>query len=253
MGMPGSDAAHRIRVASYNVRGLKDDRTAVVETIRSIAPDILLLQEVPRHPISGHRIANFADDVGLTWFGGKRFRMSTTLMTSLRLDVLNATHGRLPVRVLDEPRGYGMATVRLPGHRPLVAGSLHLSLRSTDRLREAKEFLTTAKALRLPIVVGGDLNEEPTGSAWRYLARELNEVSGAGPTYSAQQPHKRIDGIFASAQLAAVAPELSLSSDLLATATDHLPVAIDLDVSDLVDEAGWESGPGKYSGTSSGD
>ena len=239
--MPGPDQAHRIRVASYNVRGLKDDRTALVETIRSIAPDILLLQEVPRHPISGHRIANFADEVGLTWFGGKRFQMSTTLMTSLRLDVLNATHGRLPVRVLDEPRGYGMATVRLPGHQPIVAGSLHLSLRGADRPRQAKEFLATATALRLPIVVGGDLNEEPSGSAWRYLGRELHEVSGGDPTYSARQPHKRIDGIFASGLLPAVTPELSLSGNLLAAATDHLPVVVDLDVGDLAIEPSEES------------
>ena len=226
---------HVIRVASYNVRALKDDRAALVEVIRAIAPDVLLVQEVPRHPVSGHRIATFADEVGLTWFGGKRFRMSTTLMTSLRLDVMDASHGRLPVRRFDEPRGFGMATVRLPGHRPLVAASAHLSLRTADRLPEAKTLLAAAGVSGSPIVVGGDLNEEPSGATWRYLAHELREVSADRPTYSAQQPHKRIDGIFASAGLAGSTPELGLSVTRLAAATDHLPVVVDLDVSALVD------------------
>lgn len=224
---------HVIRVASYNVRALKDDRAALCGTIRAVNPDVLLLQEVPRHPVSGHRIAAFADEVGLTWFGGRRFRMSTTLMTSLRLDVLEARHGRLPVHRFDEPRGYGMATVRLPGHRPLVAASLHLSLRGHDRLPEAKALLAAAGTPTLPMVIGGDLNEEPTGSTWRHLARQLHEVSSAAPTYSAQQPHKRIDAIFASAELPGGTPDLGLSTERLAAATDHLPVVVDLDVSAL--------------------
>ncbi|GGB20628.1 hypothetical protein GCM10011492_08200 [Flexivirga endophytica] len=232
MPVPPRDA-HCIRVASYNVRALKDDRSALVEVIRSIAPDVLLLQEVPRHPVSGHRIATFADELGLTWFGGKRFRMSTTLMTSLRVDVLDAHHGRLPVRRFDEPRGYGMATVRLPGHRPLVAASAHLSLRGADRLPEAKALLAAAGTPTPPMVVGGDLNEEPSGRTWRHFARELREVSADTPTYSAQDPHKRIDGIFASAQLLGVTPELETSATKLAAATDHLPVVVDLDLSAL--------------------
>jgi len=219
-------------VASYNVRGLQDDRAALVRVIRTIAPDVLLLQEVPRHPVSGHRIAGFADDVGLTWFGGKRYRMSTTVMTSLRLDVLDAHHGPLPVRRFDEPRGFGMATVRLPGHRPLVACSVHLSLRATDRLPEVRTLLGEVDP-HLPRVVGGDLNEEPSGPAWRHLAGELPEVSPPAPTFSARDPHKQIDGIFATEGLRGVIPELDLDRQLLAVATDHLPVIVDLDVSPL--------------------
>lgn len=230
--MTGQSRAHSVRVASYNVRGLKDDRAALVEIITTIAPDVLLLQEVPRHPVSGHRIAGFADEVGLTWFGGRRYRMSTTVMTSLRLDLLDARHGPLPVRRFDEPRGFGMATVRLPGHRPLVACSVHLSLRATDRGAEVRALLGEVGP-RLPVVVGGDLNEEPSGPTWRHLAGELHEVSASAPTFSAQDPHKQIDGIFAAEGLPGVIPELHLDARLLAAATDHLPVVVDLDVSTL--------------------
>jgi len=238
--MTGVSEEHRIRVASYNVRGLKDDRAALAQVIRTIAPDVLLLQEVPRHPVSGHRIAGFADEIGLTWFGGKRYRMSTTLMTNLRLDVLEARHGRLPVHRFDEPRGFGMATVRLPGHRPIVACSVHLSLRTADRLPEVTTVLGAADA-RLPMVAGGDLNEQPSGRAWRHLAAALPEVSAAAPTFSAQEPHKQIDGIFATGTLRGVVPDLALDPHLLAAATDHLPVVVDLDVSALADPGNGES------------
>ncbi|RNI24412.1 endonuclease/exonuclease/phosphatase family protein [Flexivirga caeni] len=231
--MNDAAGAHRVRIASYNVRGLKDDHAAVVDVIRAIAPDVLLLQEVPRHPLSGHRIANFADELGLTWFGGARFRMSTTLMTDLRLDVLDARHGKLPTRRFDEPRGFGMATVRLPGHRPFVACSVHLSLRETDRMPETEAVLAAIGSA--DAVVGGDLNEEATGTAWRRLAGRLPEVSERAPSYSAANPHKQIDVVFASSGLTGQTPRLDLEPALLAAATDHLPVVVDLDVSSLAE------------------
>ncbi|NNG39837.1 hypothetical protein HJ588_11195 [Flexivirga sp. ID2601S] len=226
---------HEVRVASYNVRAWKDDRAALREVIRTIDADILLLQEVPRHPVSGHRIAGFADELGLTWFGGRRYRMSTTLMTTLRLDVLDAHHGKLTVRRGEEPRGYGMAMVRLPGHRPLCAVSVHLSLKSPERLPQVKEIFATVGEPVPPMVLGGDLNEEPTGAVWKYLGDTLRLVSPDRPTFSAQKPVKRIDGIFASPELPATAPALGLDPALLARATDHLPVVVDLDLSALAE------------------
>ncbi|WP_265444076.1 endonuclease/exonuclease/phosphatase family protein [Flexivirga meconopsidis] len=228
---------HQVRVASYNVRAWKDDRAALHEVIRAIDADILLLQEVPRHPLSGHRLAGFADELALTWFGGRRYRMSTTLMTKLRLDVLDAHHGKLTVRRGEEPRGYGIATVRLPGHRPLCAVSVHLSLKSARRLPQVEEIFAELGAPTPPTVLGGDLNEEPTGAVWKYLGDKLRLVSPDRPTFSAQQPVKRIDGIFASAGLPATAPDLGLDPALLARATDHLPVVVDLDLSALAEPA----------------
>ena len=50
-------------MASYNVRDLKDDVAAAAGVVRAIAPDVLCLQEVPRHPFSGHRVAEFAAEL----------------------------------------------------------------------------------------------------------------------------------------------------------------------------------------------
>jgi len=47
---------HILRVASYNLRDFKDDAQAAARVVRAINPDVLCLQEVPRHRLSAHRI-----------------------------------------------------------------------------------------------------------------------------------------------------------------------------------------------------
>ncbi|TWE13009.1 endonuclease/exonuclease/phosphatase family protein [Rudaeicoccus suwonensis] len=226
-------SSHVLRVASYNLRIFKDDRAAITRVIRAIDADVLLLQEVPRHPLSGHRLAGFADELGLTWFGGARGRMSTTLMTSLRVDLLEAHHATLPVRIFDEPRGYAMATVRLPGHESLVVASVHLPLRSSERLPHVRAIRAAATAAGRPAVVGGDLNEEPGDAAWTELSDGLAQVSESVPTYPAKAPHKQIDAIFASPLITGRTPGLDLVDADVATASDHRPVVVDLDLSAL--------------------
>src|SRR5699024_2329497 len=55
----------RVKVLSYNVKGLQVDRDAVVEVIRAAAPDVLLLQEAPRGPWGPRRTRQLARDAGL--------------------------------------------------------------------------------------------------------------------------------------------------------------------------------------------
>ncbi|TWP36979.1 endonuclease/exonuclease/phosphatase family protein [Leekyejoonella antrihumi] len=216
-----------LRVATYNVRALKDDRDALIRVVRSIDPDVLCLQEAPRHPFSGHRVAALATDLGLTWSGGHRGRMSTTLLTGLRVDVLSSAHRNLPVRRFDEPRGYAVATVRLPGQAALRVASVHLSLRAEERPLHARGVLD-AVAGDVPVVVAGDLNETDDGPAWSALATALRDVGPRTPTVSASEPVRRIDTILVSVGLLTRDPELALDERDLAAASDHLPVVVDI-------------------------
>ncbi len=228
-----TDRSSIIRVTSYNVRAFKDDNDALEQVVRTIAPDVLLLQEAPRHPLSGHRIASFAARVGMTWSDGRRGWMSTTLLTSLRLNVHDCVHRNMPVRKGDEPRGYCLATVSLPGHGPVHAASLHMSLRQADRVAGCTHFMSALEPAVTPAVIGGDLNETPGHDVWKMFGQTLHEVSHDAFTFPSTGPVKRIDGIFASATLPATTPEIDLDASMLARATDHLPVTVDLDVSSL--------------------
>ncbi|NYJ75039.1 endonuclease/exonuclease/phosphatase family protein [Allobranchiibius huperziae] len=228
--------AHTVRVASYNVRAFKDDREALVEVVRRIDPDVLLLQEAPRHPGSGHRVAAFAEQVGLTWADGRRGRMSTTLLSSLRLDLLSCEHRNLPVGRREEPRGYAVARLRLPGHLPFTAVSVHLSLRSAQRGPHVQQILRDIDAIgAAAAVLGGDLNETYGEGAWRDLAVRMREVTGDVLTSPSGTPGKTIDGLLISGPVGATVPRLDLDPLQLRMATDHRPVYVDMDLTALAE------------------
>ena len=225
--------AHTLRVVSYNVRAFKDDTDALKEIIRLMEPDVLLVQEAPRHPLSGHRIARFAADIGMTWANGKRGWMSTTLLTSLRVHVHDSVHRNLEVRKGDEPRGYALATISLPGHSPLHVASLHMSLRSDERKPQAAAVMSVLQPDVIPAIIGGDLNETPGHDVWKMFGETLHEATLDEFTFPSKAPVKRIDAIFASASLPHSRPVFSLDPAKLARATDHLPLYVDFDLSSL--------------------
>ncbi len=231
---PVGRGPHVVRVAAYNVRVFKDDRAALVEVIRQIQPDVLLLQEAPRHPGSGHRIATFAEQVGMTWSDGRRGRMSTTLLSGLRLDLLSCEHHFHPVGRREEPRGYAVARLRLPGHHPFAAVSVHLSLRSAQRGPHARQILATIESTDVQaVVLGGDLNETFGQGPWLEFGGPMKHITGDTLTSPSGTPGKTIDGLFASGPWTATVPDLNLDALQLKVATDHRPVYADLDLSAL--------------------
>lgn len=223
----------RIRVASYNLRGLKDDAAAAAEVVRRIDPDVLLLQEVPRHPFSGLRIAAFARRCGLRWSGRTRRLSGTGMMTSRRVVASRSVDRKLPVPLRANPRSYTAARVTVTGGRDVTMVSVHLSLLADERHAHARRILDELAAGPArgdgPLVVGGDLNESAQGRAWLALVERMPQVTPEGPTFPAAGPKHWIDAIFASADLTVLPhQDVALEPALLAAATDHLPVWVDL-------------------------
>ncbi|USQ81673.1 endonuclease/exonuclease/phosphatase family protein [Ornithinimicrobium faecis] len=232
----------RIRVASYNLRGLKDDPAAAAEVVRRIDPDVLLLQEVPRHPFSGWRIARFARSCGLLWSGRTRRLSGTGMLTSSRLESTDSVDKKLPVAPRANPRSYTAAQVRVPGGQDITVASIHLSLLADERLRHATLVLEELAANPLladgPFVIGGDLNESSQGKAWRVLGERLTLASPDRPTFPSAGPKSWIDAIFASPELTVSShQDVTLERELVSAATDHLPVWIDLEIAQGGDPA----------------
>lgn len=223
-----------LRVASYNLRDFKDDVDAAVRVVRAIDADVLCLQEVPRHLLSSYRTAEFAAKCGLYWSGGHRGSGGTTLMSSLRVDAANVQH--IPLKVggrFQRQRGYALGQVRRPGYPWVSFVSVHLSLDADERARHAAALMDALTG-EGPLVVAGDLNEGPEGHAWKTVGRRLRAVTSEAPTFPAINPHRRPDAIFASPTLATVPTHpISLDPADLASATDHLPVWVDLDLSGI--------------------
>lgn len=219
----------RLRVATYNVHALKDDRAALIEVVRAIDPDVLALQEVPRHPLSSHRIAGLAAQWGLTWAGGSRGRTGVALMTSLRVQEVAAWRSSLPVARRSEPRGYAAVRVARPGHEPLTVIGTHFGLPAADRAAQLDRLVQVVTPLTGPLVVGGDFNERPGGRVWQRLGQWLQESPG-GDTFPAAAPDRRIDALWHSPALRVSPVDVQQcgTRGARATASDHLPVAIDV-------------------------
>ena len=232
--MPHTPDASTLRVATYNLRGLKDDAQAAADIVKALAPDVLLLQEVPRYPGSDYAITAFARRAGLLWSGRTRWVSGTSLMTSLRVLSTDSQDRRLRVGLRENPRSYTVAQVSAPGRPTVTAVSVHLPLRGEQRVEHVGTVFTELSrdlglAPDAPLVVGGDLNEDSAGPAWGLVAERLTEVSDDRPSFPAANPHRRIDAVFARGHVAAAPGDpAELEGRRLAEASDHLPVWVDL-------------------------
>lgn len=217
-----------VRVMSYNVKDFTRDRHAAAAVVRSIEPDVLCLQEVPRRLFATWRVAAFARECGLHWSGHHRGSGGTTIFTSLRVQVHEVRHHRLSVRPWQRTRGYAVARVGLPGQPPVSVASVHLGLDAAERLRHTTQILRTLRTGE-SVLVAGDLNEDARGASWQLFGSVLQRVSPTRPTYPSQAPRALLDVIFASAGLGPVSGgELAASEADLVAASDHRPVWVDV-------------------------
>lgn len=245
--MPVPESSSSLRVASYNLRGLKDDPQAASAVVRAIDPDVLLLQEIPRYPGSDYAITSFARAARMFWSGRTRLVSGTSLMTSIRVLAADSQDRRLRVGLRENPRSYTVSQVERPGGPRVTVVSVHLPLDADQRLdhastvlREIAEEASTAfpakteeGGVEAPLVVGGDINEDSTGRAWGVLGSRLAEVTDQRPTFPAARPKAPIDAIFAAGHRSATpgaveALDESLDPKVFPNASDHLPVWVDL-------------------------
>lgn len=227
-----------ITVGTYNVRGLRDDVAALTRVIRAMRPDVLCVQEAPRFFCWRGRRRELAEAAGLTVAAGRRLGgVAVYIGPGVRL--LHAESHVLKIFLGLEIRGIAIAVVETGGAR-FAVGSIHLDLDEAARFKHAGEAVTLIEAVAArfdaAIVLAGDINEQDDKATWRYIAARLSDCyprapRGDGRTFTARQPGKRIDGIFATAGLTvAWCGGVAADPADLAAATDHLPVVAELRV-----------------------
>ncbi len=219
---------------------MRDDPAAVVRVIRRLRPDIACLQEAPRLAFwRGHR-RWLAARTGLTLGMGRR---ATGLELCLGTDaavVHREYHSLTPVPGLHR-RGLALCVLDVRGVR-LTAASVHLDLHPGPRRRHAGEIADDLERVReeygAPIVLAGDVNEEPGGPTWDLFAGLFQDAYAVAPsgqelTFSARAPRARIDGVFAGDGIEVVGCGVPDDPELLADyplASDHRPLLAELRV-----------------------
>ena len=217
----------QLRVLSYNVRSLRDDAQAVSTVIRSCNPDVVCIQEAPRFLRWRSKCAGLARESGLVVVTGGRPAGAMLLLAALQVRVVETADVLLTRKRGLHQRGVALATLELAGARFSI-GSIHLDLESDERRKHVDEIVARVAKCDSPVILAGDINEEPDGPAWRALASTYPDAfevapSGGEYTYSAIEPVKRIDGIF-------VDPAINVRScgvpDVpgVERASDHLPL-----------------------------
>lgn len=238
MSLPASrteqDGSAVIRVLSYNIRSMRDDREALARVIRACAPDLVLIQEAPRFFRWRKRAAGLAAGSDLVVLGGGATAAGPLLLCSLRATAERTEDVLLPLVPGLHRRGFATAVVRIAGTRIGVL-SCHLSLQREERLAQAELLLDKLDAMGVEhAVVAGDLNDVPSGQAFRRLAGRLQDCWAVRPrggehTFPPHDPRKRLDAVFATRGIEVLGCGVptglpGVAEADLRAATDHLPV-----------------------------
>ena len=151
------------------------------------------------------------------------------VMTSLAVKVIATRFTLLPKTPDLHQRAVALADVELRGSRWSIA-SVHLGVDADERSRHLEPFYAFVESSEWPLVVAGDINNEPDGPIWRSLAQRLQDAYAVAPdgpaeTYPARRPRRRIDGVFADRAIEVLACHAVRDDpDRLVAASDHVPV-----------------------------
>jgi endonuclease/exonuclease/phosphatase family metal-dependent hydrolase len=237
------------RVVSFNIRAGTDmagrpslDRLAAL--LDSLGPDVVFLQEVDRNTRRSGRtdlLAELADRLGMhpafarsLYFDDGEY--GTGLLS--RSPIQSVETRPLPVDVPDElaemhyePRGLLHARIRVPdGDLHLVGTHLDYHGRPDFRhpqLLELMAYVAREIPRDAPVVLGGDFNAEPGSAEIQALTLPFMDAwtacgSGAGDTFPADRPDRRIDYVFLRGARCGAATVVDTQ------VSDHRPVVVDL-------------------------
>jgi endonuclease/exonuclease/phosphatase family metal-dependent hydrolase len=235
-------AKKTLRVMTYNIHvgvGMdkKLDLQRIADVINRERPDLVGLQEVDRGvkrtegkdeiaELAAMTRMEYAFAPNLDYQGGK---YGVAILS--RFPIKRTVHRMFENKREAERRGMLMVEVDLD-HRPLTFVTTHLDYQFEDgRLFETEQLLRHLADVKGPMIVVGDLNDVPSGSAYQLMRTKFDDAwvtsraTGDGFSYPADKPAKRIDHIFYGKGVRAKTARV-----IETLASDHVPVVAELEV-----------------------
>jgi endonuclease/exonuclease/phosphatase family metal-dependent hydrolase len=243
--VPTPVAAKRIlRVMTYNIHvgvGMdkKLDLQRIAGVINAAQPDLVGLQEVDRGvkrtegkdeivELAAMTQMKYAFAPNLDYQGGK---YGVAILS--RFPIKNTEHRMFENQRENERRGMLRIEVEID-RKTVNFVTTHLDYQFEDgRLFETEQMLKFLESVKGPLIVVADLNDLPTGSAYKLMRTKFADAwvsSGAktaGFSYPADKPVKRIDHIFYGKGDRIRAKKSWVIETL---ASDHIPVMAELEV-----------------------
>ena len=243
-GTRGIATKKSLRVMSYNIHvGVGMDKNLDLERIAEVInrenPDLVGLQEVDRGVKRTEGKDEIAELANLT-------RMDFSFAPNLdyqggqygvailsRHLIQQADHQKYENKRESERRGMLRVEIEFD-RKKLNFATTHLDYQLEDgRLFETEQLLRLLDSVSGPLIVAGDFNDEPSGSAYKLMLRKFQDgwlqakAKGEGLTYPADKPVKRIDYIFVRTSDRLRVKKVWLVNTL---ASDHLPLIAEVEV-----------------------
>ncbi|MFC5000171.1 endonuclease/exonuclease/phosphatase family protein [Dactylosporangium cerinum] len=220
----------KLRVLSYNLHSLRDDRKALAQVVREIAPDVAILQEAPRRFRWRQKSADLARGFELVVGGGGLPSLGNLILTNLRVRPFDGFDIRFPLTPGRHMRGAAFVRCRV-GRSTFAAVGSHLSTDATERPGQAAVLKQHLSELAEPIIFAADLNENSGGAAWRTLADGLVDSAGTDErhTFPCAAPRERLDVVFVDPRMTVLSYEV-VDTPAARLASDHFPVVVELDL-----------------------
>ncbi len=243
------ESAVAVRVLTFNIRSGNGDLARTAETIRTLAPDIVGLQEVDVHWSERSGFENQARLLGEMLGMQVRFapiyslpgadsakpprEFGVALLSRYPIagwsnDTLTRLSTQAQNPVPSPAPGLLEATIEISGAKVRVFNT-HLDYRSDPAVRKQQvaEMLAYIGNVTEPTLVLGDMNAGPEAPELQPLLKRLRDTwqatEGPGFTYPADKPAKRIDYVLTSAHFRVRAASVPVTE-----ASDHRPVLVDL-------------------------
>lgn len=263
-GSASAASRNTLRVMTYNIHtGVGIDKRLdlerIAKVINRVRPDLVGLQEIDRGVERTNRRDEIAELAKLT-------RMEYAFAPNLRYQggwygvavlsrypILGFDHRRFLSLREAERRGYLRVEVAVDGEL-LNFVTTHLDYKFADgRLFETEQLLKDLTAVKTPLIVVGDFNDEPTGSSYELMLTRFadawspgnkggkeksDDIKGnsRGLTYPADKPTKRIDYIFYRDGESARHSIVKRAWTIDTTASDHLPIVAEIECVTKSDE-----------------
>jgi len=252
-------AQRTLRIMTYNVHSCigMDGRLSPERIGRVIAqyrPDVVALQELD----VGRSRTGGADQAQLI---ARYLRMQFHFHPALHIEEErygDAILSHLPLRLVKaaalprprvprrlEPRGALWVAVELNGTEVQIINT-HLGLLQGERRLQADALLGPDwlghDACRGPTILCGDFNALPSGPVWRKLSDRLRDTHDEAPdqharrTFFGRYPAARIDYVFVDDEIEVVDAQVA-KTELARTASDHLPLIVDVKIRKRPDTA----------------
>jgi endonuclease/exonuclease/phosphatase family metal-dependent hydrolase len=225
--------ARTLRVATWNVHGLRGGVEEIAQVIHAEGIDILSIQESgPRR-----RLRALGGTLGMLVCvdppAFPRRRVQNAVLVRPPREVRSHRLVRFDGGSMIYPRG-----ALIGGLDDCVAVSVHLGLEGVERGRQVAQLLEILRGIDEPVVIGADLNAFPGDPGHRMLAAGAPDCwqavgQGEGYTFPSHAPSARIDYLFAGR---AVQPLNAWTAG--GTVSDHLMVVADVRFADATSTPG---------------